>query len=262
VVPNLRLDAPPLARGSGCGRLVIPSPAPTPITMRTLGLVLAASLALVGCDEKKDAVPAAAGEGRRSDAVTTSKPTVQAAAPAQAAPAHAEAPKGPRAFCNEATAAKGAKLPATKLAQLVAGSKPMAAARPTPPAKHWTWVNLWAAWCGPCREEIPRLKRWEKELAGSATPIAIAFLSLDDDERQAQKFLDAQPPGGLQRSFWIGENERERAAWLGAFGLKESPNLPVQLLFTPAGELACIVGGAVDDGDFDAVKKFLAASTK
>ena len=240
--------------------------------MRTLGLVLVASLALVGCDEKKDAVSAIAGEGRRSDAVTTSKPTVQPNAPtapgapgapgAPVAQAHAEAPRGPRVFCTEAPAAKGAKLPSTKLAQLVANGKPIAAAKPTPPAKHWTWVNLWAAWCGPCREEIPRLKRWERELAASPTPLAIAFLSLDDDERQAQKFLDAQPLAGLQRSFWIGENERERAAWLGTFGLKESPNLPVQLLFTPAGELACIVGGAVDDGDFDAVKKFLAAGSK
>jgi thiol-disulfide isomerase/thioredoxin len=218
-----------------------------------------AALALAACDEKKDAVPAAAGEGRRADAVTTSKPTVQPAAPAKAPEPHAEGPKAPRAFCTDAPGAKGAKIPTTKLPQLVAESKPLAPARPTPPAKHWTWVNLWAAWCGPCREEIPRLKRWERELAGSSTPIAIAFLSLDDDERQAQKFLDAQPQGGLRRSFWIGENEKERAAWLGAFGLKESPNLPVQLLFDPAGELACVVGGAVDDGDFDAVKKFLAA---
>lgn len=222
-------------------------------------LACAAALSLAACDEKKDAVPAAAGEGRRSDAVTTSKPTVQPAPAAKAPEPHAEAPRAPRAFCNEAPAAKGTKLPATKLLQLVGDGKPLAAARPTPPAKHWTWVNLWAAWCGPCREEIPRLKRWEKELAGSSTPIAIAFLSLDDDERQAQKFLDAQPPNGLRRSFWIGENEKERAAWLATFGLKESPNLPVQLLFNPAGELACIVGGAVDDGDFEAVKKYLAA---
>jgi thiol-disulfide isomerase/thioredoxin len=229
-----------------------------PSLVALVALVALAVLALSACDEKKDAVPAAAGEGRRADAVTTSKPTVQPAAPAKAPEPHAEAPKAPRAFCTDVPGAKGAKLPATKLLQLVAESKPLAAARPTPPAKHWTWVNLWAAWCGPCREEIPRLKKWERELAGSSTPIAIAFLSLDDDQRQAQKFLDAQGPNGLRRSFWIGENERERAAWLGTFGLKESPNLPVQLLFDPAGELACVVGGAVDDGDFDAVRKFLA----
>ena len=29
----------------------------------------------------------------------------------------------------------------------------------------WTWINFWAAWCVPCKEEMPRLMGWEKKLA-------------------------------------------------------------------------------------------------
>ena len=241
----------------------------------SLGMLTSLScvFSLVSCDEKRDAVSAVAGEGRRADSVVASRaasvPGSPAAVPGSPAAAsgspsavlgHAgAAAKGPRVFCTDVPAAKGAKLPPTKLVQLAAQSRPLAPAKPTPPAKHWIWVNLWAAWCGPCREEIPRLKRWEHELASGATPIALAFVSLDDDQRQAQKFLDAQSSNGLRRSFWLGDDERARTAWLATFGVKDAPNLPVQLLFNPEGQLACVVGGAVDDGDFEAVKKFLGA---
>ena len=213
---------------------------------------------LVGCEGKREALPAAAGEGRRSDAVTSSRPVPTPVAAPHAEKREANEPKAPRAFCTEPHRPAGVRLPATRLVQLQAGSRPLPRARPTPPPRHWTWVNLWAAWCGPCKEEIPRLERWERALAATASPVALAFVSLDDDEREAQRFLDTQPPTGLHRSFWLGE--RERAAWLGTFGLREAPTLPVQLLFDPAGELACIVGGAVEDRDFDAVRKFVGAS--
>src|SRR5262245_36951495 len=31
-------------------------------------------------------------------------------------------------------------------------------------AKTWRWVNVWATWCKPCVEEMPRLAKWREKL--------------------------------------------------------------------------------------------------
>ncbi len=48
------------------------------------------------------------------------------------------------------------------------------------------FVNLWATWCGPCREEIPSIQRLQAKLDSSKT--AFVMLSLDDNFEQAVKY--------------------------------------------------------------------------
>ena len=117
-------------------------------------------------------------------------------------------------------------------------------------------MNLWAAWCGPCKEEIPRLKAWEQKLAAQGTPINLAFVSLDDDDRQAKKFLDAQPASGLKSSYWLEEG-KSRSSWMSDLKLKTDPQLPIQVLFDPQGQMRCVIEGAVDDGDFTRVQEIV-----
>jgi thiol-disulfide isomerase/thioredoxin len=119
----------------------------------------------------------------------------------------------------------------------------------------WVWLNFWAAWCVPCREEIPRLKDWERRLRAQGAPFDLVFVSLDDDQRQLMAFLQAEAGSGLRQSFWLREG-REREEWLEALGMSPEPELPAHAVLQN-GRVRCIVSGAVEDADFDQVAQIV-----
>lgn len=213
-------------------------------------LAAATCAALAGCDD--DAKPA----GKRSEAVVASAP--RPAISSAAVVASTTAPKPPRRLCLP-PAADGRSLPAAKLDHLEAEGATAVADRVPIGAGKWTWINLWAAWCAPCREEIPRLASFEKKLAAAGVPIRLAFVSLDDDERQARKFLGAQPATGLRASHWLQDGPA-RAAWLETAKLKADQALPVQLLIDPKGAIRCVIDGAVEEGDYPQLEAWLKGS--
>ena len=116
----------------------------------------------------------------------------------------------------------------------------------------WTWVNFWAAWCVPCKEEIPRLVSWAKKLNQSGIPFRLVFITLDDDARQLEQFLRGESAGGLQSTYWLREGE-EREKWLKGVGWDSDPKLPAHLLVDPQGKLRCVIDGAVEDDDYGQV---------
>ncbi len=119
--------------------------------------------------------------------------------------------------------------------------------------ERWTWVNFWAAWCKPCKEELPILLQWQKELHGQ---LDFAFISFDDDQRQLDTFLQEQPETGLKKSYWLPDGGA-RLAWLKTLNLEVEPELPMQLLLDPRGRLRCTVQGAIDASDVHALKQIV-----
>jgi thiol-disulfide isomerase/thioredoxin len=203
---------------------------------------LIALLALAGgCDETKPSPPPPSG--KRSELIVasgqpTGAPRVDAAA---AAPSAASKP---RALCPGPSLNRS--MPTEKLGHAEApGATALGDAIPVGGGK-WTWLNLWAAWCVPCKEEMPRVLQWSAKLSGS---MRLAFVSLDDDERQLLRFLETQPSAGVRSSYWLPEGTT-RDGWLSAMRLKASPQLPVQVLVNPSGKVHCIIEGAVEDSDF------------
>lgn len=212
----------------------------------------AVALALVACDDNKTPVPPPPPMNGRSNAVVA-KETASAPTPA-AATTTTPAPHTPRQLCAGQT-----PRPAPK-----ASLKTAAASSAEPPPASlalgvgkWVWINMWAAWCGPCKEEMPRLLGWQEKLRAAGVMIDLAFVSMDDDERQTQRFLDAQPEKGVRATYFLPENERQ--GWLGALGLKGATQLPVQALVAPSGQVACVIQGAVEDADYPAIASFVGA---
>ena len=139
--------------------------------------------------------------------------------------------------------------------EVAAGETPLDRALPIGKGR-WTWLNFWAAWCVPCREEIPRLKSWEGKLNSGGKRFDLVFVSLDDDGRQLSQFLAKQPAEGLKRTYWIKEGNA-RQEWFGALELDPDPELPTHILVDPKGFARCVVNGAIEDSDFPAIQSIV-----
>ena len=197
---------------------------------------------VAGCEKNDAPLPPTT----RSEAILTSATPV---GPTTAAPSLHRDLLPARKLCETELTQPGHDLPRAALAHAEApGAAPVGDHIPTGGAK-WTWINFFAAWCGPCREEIPRLKAWEQKLQKAGTPFALVFVSLDDDDRQLGKFLDAQPLEGLRAALWL-KGGAGRDAWLGGMKMKNPPDLPQQALVDPNGQVRCLIQGAVSDSDF------------
>lgn len=100
---------------------------------------------------------------------------------------------------------------------------------------HWVLVNLWASWCGPCREEAPELDRFARQQRKQN--VRVLGINVQDNSDDALAFLrDYRVEYPQLRS--IGDERSE------AFG---STGVPENFLVDPRGRLALIRRGPVDE---------------
>lgn len=219
-----------------------------PLSLATLAL----PLALAACDEQGSAPPPPPTSRNNAVLAAPAKPSGQAAASAATAAPQKAAPRDPCAGQKERPGPKGSmKTKAASGATELPGTIAFGAGK-------WVWLNFWAAWCGPCKEEMPRLIAWQEKLRKAGVLIDLAFVSLDDDERQLERFLDGQPAAGVRASYWLPEGST-RTSFLSSLNYKDTPELPLQALVSPSGQLACAIQGAVEDRDYDAIAAFVGA---
>ncbi|MGE0756776.1 MAG: TlpA family protein disulfide reductase, partial [Pirellulaceae bacterium] len=87
-------------------------------------------------------------------------------------------------------------------------------------------VQVWASWCGPCREELPRLKELHGRLAEQG--LEVVGVSVDKDTEAAAKFVEEHP---LPWTTLVGQDALDFARRLGIRGI------PTLLLVDPQGRV-------------------------
>jgi thiol-disulfide isomerase/thioredoxin len=156
----------------------------------------------------------------------------------------ASKPKGasPDAFCDFAP-----KTP-TKFAYPKLTTPPPA----TPGA--WKWVNVWATWCKPCIEEMPRLLKWQSDLERDGRKVKVVFLSIDESDDEVSEFRSKHP--GLGEGARVADS-KELAAWYKSLGIDEGAPIPIHLWVDPEGNVRCVRAGGVRDSDYASVVQVL-----
>jgi thiol-disulfide isomerase/thioredoxin len=129
-----------------------------------------------------------------------------------------------------------------------------APAGPAAPAAGWRWVNVWATWCKPCVEEMPRLRAWRDKLAAAGKPFELAFVSVDESDGEVAEFrkrhADAPP------SMRLAEPGKS-AAWFRELGLSDGSAIPIHFFVDPANRVRCARAGGVGEKDYAVVEKLL-----
>lgn len=214
-------------------------------------MALAALAVAAGCDKSETDAPIAPKS--RSQAVAGTGAPVAATPSAVPAPSATQPSDKPRRKLCDGQLAKTARaMPTSDVSRAAAPGSAEPPEKMPVGAGKWTWINFWAAWCVPCKEEMPRLIRWEKKLAEDGKRFRLVFVSLDDDPRQLEQFLRGQSAGGVKSTYWLREG-KEREDWLGALEVDTDPELPAHVLVDPGGKARCVINGAVEDEDYEQV---------
>ncbi|MBI2394143.1 MAG: TlpA family protein disulfide reductase [Deltaproteobacteria bacterium] len=185
---------------------------------------LAALLACTSCEERS-APPA-----ERVNAVKAAKP------------------KGPSlgAFCDSTP-----KTPTRFAYPKLAGMSP------THPPGAWRWINVWATWCKPCVEEMPRLQKWQADLSRDGRKVKLLFLSIDENEQDVAAFRAKHPD--LAEGPRVAD-PKELAEWYRSVGLDEGAPVPIHIWVDPEGLVRCVRAGGVRDKDYASVEQVIASA--
>ncbi len=196
--------------------------------------------------------PVKPGGGGRSEQIAASTSAIAIASTSTSTDHGPATPRGP--LCDTTTART---LPKSQAAFVDATGAVSDRALPASDGRRARWISFFASWCGPCKEEFPRIKDFAQRLEKDGVPVDVTFISIDDDLRQLTAFFGAQSDGtGMKSSFWLKDGP-VRSAWMASLKMKSDPPLPEHAIFDAKSHLKCFVSGAIEDGDYAALASAL-----
>jgi thiol-disulfide isomerase/thioredoxin len=116
------------------------------------------------------------------------------------------------------------------------------------------WINVWATWCKPCIEELPRLTKWHRELEKSLD-FELVFLGADADEAAVKQFAAKHPEiaGSLELS-----QADALQPWATSIGVPGQAVLPIHVFVDAQDRVRCVRTAGVGEDDRAAVEQLLA----
>ena len=94
----------------------------------------------------------------------------------------------------------------------------------------YVYIDVWATWCGPCRAEIPFLKKVEEKYHGKNIEFVSISVDVDKDHEKWQKFVTEKELGGVQ----LFADKNWNSDFIKAFGINSIPRF---LLIDPTGKV-------------------------
>ena len=123
---------------------------------------------------------------------------------------------------------------------------------PAPSKNTWRWINVWATYCKPCLEEIPRLLAWRDKLGPA---IELVFVSIDEKFEVVENFRREHRE--IPESLMLADASA-RTTWWKALGLDGDPPIPINLFVAPSGHVRCARAGGIREQDRAMVEKLFA----
>ena len=94
----------------------------------------------------------------------------------------------------------------------------------------YIYIDLWATWCGPCRQEIPFLQKVEEQYKGKNIEFVSISIDATKDQAKWNKFVLEKQLGGIQL---LADNEWE-SKFVKDYGVQ---GVPTFILIDPNGKI-------------------------
>ena len=92
----------------------------------------------------------------------------------------------------------------------------------------YVYIDVWATWCGPCRAEIPYLKKAEEKHHGKNIEFVSISVDTDKDHEKWKTFVTEKALGGIQ----LFADKNWNSDFIKAFGINSIPRF---ILIDPNG---------------------------
>ena len=94
----------------------------------------------------------------------------------------------------------------------------------------YVYIDVWATWCGPCRAEIPALKKVEEKYHDKNIEFVSISVDVDKDHEKWKKFVSEKQLGGIQ----LFADKNWNSDFMKSFGINSIPRF---ILIDPNGKV-------------------------